>query len=247
MPRPGAGGPPGNTRSERSGRDGRAEVAKRPRIATGPGAWWLASVPVQLLMRRAHATPRRLEVGVELPPLTRAPDRAQLSKFAACGGDFNALHSDPDFAQARAIGDNIRPSVQVRGAGAAANRTWLAHDGFVRRTLAFYRGIGSPRRRLHVLRTDRRPQRARRLADRRTGPLDRERRGRALHGGRGRGDPRALIERSGRRLRGEAAESPARRKTQLSAWMGRTVRPNVALVISAMAVYAPAAAVSRPR
>jgi acyl dehydratase len=45
-------------------------------------------------------TPTQLEVGTELPPLTKAPDRAQLVKFAAGSGDFNPLHYDADFPQA---------------------------------------------------------------------------------------------------------------------------------------------------
>jgi acyl dehydratase len=70
-------------------------------------------------------------------PLTRAPDRAQLIKFAACEGDFNALHFEPDFAQARAIGDNIVHGRFKYAALAQLVSDWLAHDGFVRRTLRF--------------------------------------------------------------------------------------------------------------
>jgi acyl dehydratase len=46
-------------------------------------------------------------VGDELPPLTKAPDREQLVKYAAGSGDFNPLHYDADFPQAQAIGGNI--------------------------------------------------------------------------------------------------------------------------------------------
>jgi acyl dehydratase len=52
-------------------------------------------------------TPTQLEVGTELPPLTKAPDRAQLVKFAAGSGDFKPLHYDADFPQARELGDNL--------------------------------------------------------------------------------------------------------------------------------------------
>ena len=46
-------------------------------------------------------------VGDELPPLTKKFERSQLVVFAAGSGDFNPLHFDPNWPQARVIGDNI--------------------------------------------------------------------------------------------------------------------------------------------
>jgi len=86
-------------------------------------------------------TPTQLEVGTELPPLTKAPDRAQLVKFAAGSGDFNPLHHDADFPQARELGDNL---VNGRLKDAALGQMvsdWLGHGGFVRRISASYRGM----------------------------------------------------------------------------------------------------------
>jgi acyl dehydratase len=86
-------------------------------------------------------TPTQLEVGVELSPLTKAPDRAQLVKFAAGGGDFNPLHFDPDFPQARDIGDNLVHGRLKYAALGQLLSDWLDHDGFVRRISASYRGM----------------------------------------------------------------------------------------------------------
>jgi acyl dehydratase len=86
-------------------------------------------------------TPTQLEVGVELPPLTKGPDRAQLVKFAAGAGDFNPLHFDPDFPQARDIGDNLVHGRLKYAALGQLLSDWLAHDGFVRRISASYRGM----------------------------------------------------------------------------------------------------------
>ena len=49
----------------------------------------------------------RCQIGDELPPLIKQPDRGQLVKYAAGSGDFNPLHYDPDFPQTREIGANL--------------------------------------------------------------------------------------------------------------------------------------------
>lgn len=70
-----------------------------------------------------------IAVGDELPPLTKTLDRLDLVKYAAGSGDFNPLHYDPDFPQARDIGDNI---VHGRLKYAALGRVvsdWLSHRG----------------------------------------------------------------------------------------------------------------------
>lgn len=82
-----------------------------------------------------------LEVGAELPPLTKTFDRSQLVKYAAGSGDFNPLHYDPDFPQARAIGDNIVHGRLKYAALGQLVAEWLGHQGFVRRLSASYRGM----------------------------------------------------------------------------------------------------------
>jgi acyl dehydratase len=80
-------------------------------------------------------------VGDELPALTKTLDRAALVKYAAGSGDFNPLHFDPEFQQARDIGDNI---VHGRFKYAALGQLvseWLAHRGSIRRISAQYRGM----------------------------------------------------------------------------------------------------------
>ena len=48
-----------------------------------------------------------VNVGDALPTLEKSPGRRQLVQYAAGSGDFNPLHYDADFPQAKAIGDNI--------------------------------------------------------------------------------------------------------------------------------------------
>jgi len=82
-------------------------------------------------------------VGDELPPLTKTPDREQLVKYAAGSGDFNPLHYDPDFPQARAIGGNIVHGRMKYAAMGQLVSDWLAHRGWIRRITAQYRGMDS--------------------------------------------------------------------------------------------------------
>jgi acyl dehydratase len=80
-------------------------------------------------------------VGDELEPITKTLDREQLVKYAAGSGDFNPLHFDPDFPQARDIGDNIVHGRLKYAALGQLVSEWLGHAGFVRRISASYLGM----------------------------------------------------------------------------------------------------------
>ena len=80
-------------------------------------------------------------VGDELPVLTKAPDREQLVKYAAGGGDFNPLHYDPDFPQAQTLGDNIVHGRFKYNAFGQLLSDWLGAAGRVRSFSAQYRGM----------------------------------------------------------------------------------------------------------
>jgi acyl dehydratase len=80
-------------------------------------------------------------VGDELPPLTKQFERSQLVVFAAGSGDFNPLHFDPNWPQARVIGDNIvHGRLKYASLGQLVSN-WLGHRGSVRRIAASYRGM----------------------------------------------------------------------------------------------------------
>jgi acyl dehydratase len=82
-----------------------------------------------------------LSVGDALPALTKSLGRADLVKYAAASGDFNPLHFDPEFEQARNIGDNIVHGRLKYAALGQLVSDWLAHDGAIRRISAQYRGM----------------------------------------------------------------------------------------------------------
>lgn len=82
-----------------------------------------------------------VNIGDELPPIHRQPARINLVQYAAGSGDFNPLHFDADFPQARQIGDNIvHGRLKYASLGACVSG-WLAHTGWVQRISCQYRGM----------------------------------------------------------------------------------------------------------
>jgi acyl dehydratase len=86
--------------------------------------------------------------GEALPEIRKAPGVTQLVKYAAGSGDFNPLHHDYAFPQAKQIG-----SIIVHGRFKYASlgevvSNWLRHAGRIRRISCQYRGMDFPDRAL---------------------------------------------------------------------------------------------------
>jgi acyl dehydratase len=86
----------------------------------------------------------KIEQGDTLPELKKKPGVSQLVKYAAGSGDFNPLHHDYDFFQAKAIG-----SIIVHGRFKYASlgevvSNWLGHRGYIKRISCQYRGMDFP-------------------------------------------------------------------------------------------------------
>jgi acyl dehydratase len=82
--------------------------------------------------------------GQALPELRKAPGVTQLVKYAAGSGDFNPLHHDYRFPQAKQIG-----SIIVHGRFKYASlgevvSNWLGHAGRIRTLSCQYRGMDMP-------------------------------------------------------------------------------------------------------
>jgi hypothetical protein len=82
--------------------------------------------------------------GQALPEIRKAPGVTQLVKYAAGSGDFNPLHHDYDFPQAKQIG-----SIIVHGRFKYASlgevvSNWLGHAGRIRQLSGQYRGMDFP-------------------------------------------------------------------------------------------------------
>ena len=82
-----------------------------------------------------------VEVGDELPTLTKSPDRAALVLYCAGSGDFNPLHWDQSFPQAQAIGDNIVHGRMKYASLGELVSNWVGHSGWISSVACQYRGM----------------------------------------------------------------------------------------------------------
>jgi acyl dehydratase len=82
-----------------------------------------------------------ITVGDELPVLTKTPGREQLVKYAAGSGDFNPLHYDAEFEQAKAIGDNIVHGRMKYASLGQVVSDWVGHAAEVSSISCQYRGM----------------------------------------------------------------------------------------------------------
>jgi acyl dehydratase len=85
-----------------------------------------------------------IKEGDELPRVEKKIGLTQLVKYAAGSGDFNPLHYDYNFRQAKQIG-----SIIVHGRFKYATlgeyvSTWLAHAGRIKKISCQYRGMDFP-------------------------------------------------------------------------------------------------------
>jgi len=85
-----------------------------------------------------------IKEGDELPRAEKKPGLTQLVKYAAGSGDFNPLHYDSNFRQAKQIG-----SIIVHGRFKYATlgeyvSNWLAHGGRIKKISCQYRGMDFP-------------------------------------------------------------------------------------------------------
>jgi acyl dehydratase len=86
--------------------------------------------------------------GQALPEIRKAPGVTQLVKYAAGSGDFNPLHHDYDFPQAKQIGSIIVHGRFKYAALGEVVSNWLRHAGRIRRISCQYRGMDFPDREL---------------------------------------------------------------------------------------------------
>ena len=82
--------------------------------------------------------------GDALPELRKTPTLQTLVKYSAGGGDFNPLHHDYNFTQAKQIG-----SIIVHGRFKYASlgefvSNWLGHSGRIEKLSCQYRGMDLP-------------------------------------------------------------------------------------------------------
>jgi acyl dehydratase len=82
--------------------------------------------------------------GDQLPELRKRPDVPHLVKYAAGSGDFNPLHYDYSFPQAKQIGSIIVHGRFKYAALGELVSNWLGHRGRIKRISCQYRGMDLP-------------------------------------------------------------------------------------------------------
>jgi acyl dehydratase len=82
--------------------------------------------------------------GDALPELQKTPGVTRLVKYAAGGGDFNPLHHDFAFPQAKAIGSIIVHGRFKYAALGELVSNWLDHGGRIKSISCQYRGMDLP-------------------------------------------------------------------------------------------------------
>jgi acyl dehydratase len=85
-----------------------------------------------------------IKEGDQLPELRKRPDVPQLVKYAAGSGDFNPLHYDFSFPQAKEIGSIIVHGRFKYAALGELVSNWLAHRGRIKQISCQYRGMDLP-------------------------------------------------------------------------------------------------------
>ena len=85
-----------------------------------------------------------IKEGDALPELRKRPDVPQLVKYAAGSGDFNPLHYDYSFPQAKQIGSIIVHGRFKYAALGELVSNWLGHAGRIKTISCQYRGMDRP-------------------------------------------------------------------------------------------------------
>lgn len=86
--------------------------------------------------------------GDVLPELRKKPSVTQLVKYSAGSGDFNPLHHDFQFPQAKQLGSIIVHGRFKYAALGELVSNWLGHAGRVKKISCQYRGMDFPDREL---------------------------------------------------------------------------------------------------
>jgi acyl dehydratase len=92
----------------------------------------------------------QVNVGDELPTLTKHPTTRQLVQYAGASGDFYEIHYDRPFAEAAGLPGVILHGLLKAGWLGELVQSWAGPNAFVRHIEASYRGIDEPNRAYHL-------------------------------------------------------------------------------------------------
>lgn len=85
-----------------------------------------------------------VEVGMEIPTLTKHPTTRQLVKWAGASGDFYEVHYDKDFANSQGL-DSVILHGRLKAAFLGEMITdWIGAEGILEKLTCQYRGMDIP-------------------------------------------------------------------------------------------------------
>ena len=85
-----------------------------------------------------------VEVGLEIPTLTKHPTTRQLVKWAGASGDFYEVHYDKDFAKSQGL-DGVILHGRLKAAFLGEMITdWIGAEGILEKLSCQYRGMDIP-------------------------------------------------------------------------------------------------------
>jgi hypothetical protein len=96
-------------------------------------------------MARKQVCWEDVEVGMELPPLTKIADRVMLVRWAGATGDFNPHHYDDTFAATQGTDGVIVHGLLKHAWLIQLVTDWMGDDGFMKQFACQYRGMDHPR------------------------------------------------------------------------------------------------------
>jgi len=85
-----------------------------------------------------------VNIGDELPPLTKQPDTRQLVMWAGASGDYNPIHYDKEFAQSKGLSGVI---VQGQLVGCFLGQLvtgWMGKEGTLQKLTCSYKEMNFP-------------------------------------------------------------------------------------------------------
>ena len=87
---------------------------------------------------------RALQVGDELPVITRVVSTRQLVQYAAVSRDFTPIHYDPDYAKSANLDGIVIHGALKSSLFAQAVRSWAGGEGSLAALSASYRAVDYP-------------------------------------------------------------------------------------------------------
>jgi len=87
---------------------------------------------------------KELQVGQELPPLSKVVTRVQIARYAGASGDFNPIHVDDEFARMVGLGGVIAHGLLTMGFASQAVSEWAGDPTALKKLKVRFAGMVRP-------------------------------------------------------------------------------------------------------